>query len=158
GELEITLPLYEHESDGRLLGRLVGVLTEELGLPLKSGGTVTIRRRRQRRGLEPDEGFWIANAHRMAGHRRLDLRVDPPPDLAIEVDATRSSLNRMSIYANLGVPEVWRLRDGVLTFYRLSSGAYTVTSNSISFPFLTAADLLPFLQQAIQAQDENAVV
>src|SRR5207302_2108545 len=109
------------------LGRLVCVLTEELGLPLQSGGSVTIRRRRNRKGLEPDECFWIANAHCMAGHRRLDLRVDPPPDLAIEGDATRSSLDRMKIYANLGVPEVWRLRDGSLAFYRLSSGVYTVT-------------------------------
>jgi hypothetical protein len=64
----------------------------------------------------------------------------------------------MRIYAKLGVPEVWRLRDGVITFSRLSTGAYAVTSHSLSFPFLTAADLLPFLQQAIQAQDENTVI
>jgi Uma2 family endonuclease len=157
GELEIMSPLYQHDSDGRMLGRLVVILTEELGLPLKSGGSVTLRRRRRRRGLEPDECFWIANAQHLAGRRRLDLRVDPPPDLAIEVDATRSSLDRLGIYAHLGVPEVWHLQPGTLTFLKLGAGSYAASSNSLSFPFLTPGDLLPFLQQAAQAPDDNAV-
>jgi Uma2 family endonuclease len=159
GELEIMSPLLEHDSNDRILGRLVVALTEELGLPIRSGGTTTIRRRRRRRGLEPDDCYWIANAHRMAGRRRLDLRRDPPPDLAIEVDVTRSSLDRLSVYASLGVPEVWRLDGDVLTFYLLQpSGGYAQATNSQSFPFLTPADLVPFLQQGQQAQDENDVI
>jgi Uma2 family endonuclease len=72
GELEIITPLLEHDDDSRFLGRLIVTLTEELSLPIHGGGSVTIRQRRRRRGLEPDECFWIANAHRMAGRRRLD--------------------------------------------------------------------------------------
>jgi Uma2 family endonuclease len=159
GELEIMSPLLEHDDDGRFLGRLVVALTEELGLPIKGGGSVTLRRRKKRRGVEGDESFWIANAHRMAGRRRLDLRTDPPPDLVIEVDVTHSSLNRLSIYAALGVPEVWRLDGKTLTFYALDQkGAYQSVSASRSFPLVTPADLLGFLQQAGQAGDENPVL
>src|SRR6266699_3484637 len=74
GELEIMSPPLEHDDDGRVLGTFVFVLTEELGLPLKHGGSTTLRRRLKKRGIEADECFWIANAHRMAGRRNLDLR------------------------------------------------------------------------------------
>jgi Uma2 family endonuclease len=159
GELEIMSPLLEHDDDGRFLGDLVFVLTEELGLPLKRGGSVTMRRRKKKRGIEADESFWIANAHRMAGRRRLDLRKDPPPDLSVEVDVTHSSMDRMGIYAALGVPEVWQLDADTLTFHVLDEkGTYQSVPNSRSFPLVTPADLMRFLQQARQAGDENAVV
>jgi Uma2 family endonuclease len=159
GELEIMAPLLEHDDDSRFLGRLITTMTEELGLSIRSGGSVTIRRRRRRRGLEPDECFWIANAARMAGRRRLDLRRDPPPDLAIEADVTRSSLDRLGIYAALGVPEVWRLHADTLTFNVLGDdGRYASAANSRAFPLVAPADLLSFLRQARQAGDQNAVI
>src|SRR5262249_54893083 len=108
GTLEIMSPSHGHDTDARFLGRLVVTLTEELGLPIKGGGSTTFRRRRRRRGLEPDDCYWIANEPRVRGKRKINLRVDPPPDLCIEVDVTHSSLNRLSIYAALNVPEVWR--------------------------------------------------
>src|SRR5438132_4728027 len=137
GELEIMSPSLEHDDDGRIMGTLVFVLTEELGLPLKRGGSTTMRRRLKERGIEADECFWIANAHRMAGRRQLDLRRDPPPDLAIEVDVTHGSLDRLSIYAALKVPEVWRLAGDQLTFHVLGAdGTYTVPATSRSFPLI----------------------
>jgi Uma2 family endonuclease len=158
GELEIMSPSMEHDEGGRFLGDLVVLLTRELGLPIKRGGSVTLRRRLRRRGLEPDECFWIANAHRMAGRRRLDLRTDPPPDLAIETDVSRSSLNRLGIYAALGVPEVWRLEADSLTFYVLRpDGGYETVVTSRSFPLVTPADLLGLVQQAREAGDENPI-
>jgi Uma2 family endonuclease len=159
GELEIMSPSLEHDDDGRFLGVLVFVLTEELGMPLKHGGSTTLRRRLRQRGIEADECFWIANAHRMAGRRRLDLRTDPPPDLAIEVDVTHSSLDRLAIYGALGVPEVWRLDGDTLTFHVLGAGrAYAVAAASRSFPLVAPADLVGFLQQVRQAPDEHVVV
>lgn len=158
GELEIMSPSLEHDDDRRFLGILVFVLTEELGLPLKQGGSTTLRRRLRRRGIEADACFWIANAARMAGRRRLDLRTDPPPDLAAEVDVSHSSLDRLAIYAALRVPEVWRLEGDVLTFYVLGAdGRYQAAAASRSFPLVTPADLLPFIQGARQAGDENVV-
>jgi Uma2 family endonuclease len=158
GDLEIRAP-STHISSSRFFDSLVVVMTEELGLPVKSGGSTTLRRRARRRGIEADACFWIANAQPMAGRRRLNLRSDPPPDLAIEVDVTHSSLDRLSIYAALGVPEVWRLDGDTLTFHVLGAkGAYTSAAASRSFPLVTPADLLAFLQQARQAGDENAVI
>ena len=88
----------------------------------------------------------------MAGRHRLKLRTDPPPDLAIKVDVTHSSLNHLSISAKLGVPEVWRLEGNVLTFYVLGAeGTYLAAVASRSFPLVSPADLVGFLQQARQA-------
>lgn len=158
GKLEIMSPLPEHESDAAFLGRLAITLTEELGLPIKEGGSMTMRRRRRQRGLEPDRCFWITNEPAVRGKRRIDLRVDPPPDLAIEVDVTSSSLNRMRIYAALGVPEVWRLDHPALSFHALGAKrVYSPISHSLSFPFVTPPDLMSFL--ALRGgQDENSVI
>jgi Uma2 family endonuclease len=159
GELEIKCPSMAHDGDGRFVGDVVVVLTEELALPLKRGGSTTLRRRLKQRGIEADECFWIANAQRMAGVRRLDLRTHPPPDLAIEIDVSHSSLDRFSIYAALGVPEIWRLEGDTMSFYVLdAAGAYDSAAASLSFPLVTPADLPPFLEQARQAGDENAVM
>ncbi len=157
GTLEIMSPLWEHEEYGRLLGRFIDVLIEELNLPCRLGGSVTLRRRRKSRGLEPDNCYWIANAPRLRGKRRLDLRTDPPPDLAVEVDITSSSLDRMSIYAVLGVPEVWRLNSGGIAFHILETGTYAVRPNSLSFPQLASADLPPFLAPCGQTDDAALV-
>jgi Uma2 family endonuclease len=146
GRLEIMSPLPEHELAGSLLARFVDVLVEEMNLPAQCGGSTTLRRRSLRRGLEPDRCYWIASANLVRGKMRLDFAVDPPPDLAIEVDVISSSLDRMSIYASLGVPEVWRLEQGALSFHALGAGRrYAPVSNSLSFPSVTPADLSRFL-------------
>ena len=77
GELEIMSPSIQHDNDGWFLGRLVGILTEEFGLPIRGGGSTTLRRRLRKRGVEPDECFWITHAPQLAGVRRLDLRIHP---------------------------------------------------------------------------------
>jgi Uma2 family endonuclease len=133
-------------------------LTEELGLPVKAGGSTTFRRRRRRRGLEPDDCYWIAREPQVRGKRHIDLRTDPAPDLAIEVDVSHSSLDRMAIYAALGVPEVWRLTAEGLTFHVLGKDRkYAESAHSLAFPQVTPANLAGFL--ALRGQmDENAVV
>jgi Uma2 family endonuclease len=159
GELEIMSPMLQHDDGSWFLGDMVFMLTFELDLPLKRGGSTTMRRRKKQKGIEADTCYWIANAHKMAGRLRLDLRTDPPPDLAIEVDVTNSSLDRMGIYAALKVPEVWRLAGDVLTFNVLNKkGVYRTTAKSLVFPLVTPADLLGFLQLAREAGDENAVI
>src|SRR5262249_48674319 len=97
GTLEIMSPTIRHDRPGRFLSQLVWALADELDLPMVAGGSATLRRRLKKRGAEPDECYWIENAHRMLDVLDLDLRRDPPPDLAIEVDVTSSSLNRMAI-------------------------------------------------------------
>jgi Uma2 family endonuclease len=151
GTLEIMSPLWEHEKPAYILGRFIDVLTEEMRLACQPGGSVTLRRKRKSRGLEPDKCYWIASAPRLEGKTHLDLRVDPPPDLAIEMEVTHSSLDRMGIYAAFGVPEVWRVTAEEITFYVLEEGRYQARSHSLSFPLLTSADLLDFLKELPKA-------
>lgn len=158
GKLEIMSPLPEHEVNSDFLGCLARALSDELGLPIKGGGSTTLRRRRRQRGLEPDRCYWIANEPAVRGKLDLDLRIDPPPDLAIEVDVTSSSLDRMGIYAALGVPEVWRVDNRTLTFHALGTNRkYTAISHSLSFPLVTPADLMRFSAMCA-GQDENSVL
>lgn len=159
GTLEVLMsPLLEHDWDADFVGRFVVVLTEELALPIKSGGSVTLRRRRQQRGLEPDRCYWITSEPRVRGRRTLDLRVDPPPDLAIEVDVTHSSLDRLGIYASLGIPEVWQLDGPALVFHLLGpGGTYAAGAKSLAFPGLAPGNLLPFLNRRAQL-DDNTVM
>jgi Uma2 family endonuclease len=158
GVLEIMSPRHEHESDADMLGRFVAVLSEEQNIPIEAGRSTTLRRRRKRRGLEPDHSWWIAQEPQVRGKRHIDLRVDPPPDLAVEMDVTSSSLDRMSIYAKLGVPEVWRLSAQGLTFQELQpDGTYAAIPASRAFPLVTPAVLSRYL--ALRATlDETTVI
>lgn len=159
GTLEIMSPRLEHDDPGRFLGQLVWVLTDELGLPIRAGGSTTMRRKLKKKGVEADECFWIENAHRMQGRRNLDLRRDPPPDLAIEIDVTSSCLKRLAIYAALRVPEIWHLKGDVPEFLILQASAkYKKAARSKSFPQVTPADLMPFVLRARRAADENPVI
>lgn len=159
GRLEIMGPLALHERCANFLGRLAITMTEELGLPILQGGSTTLRLRRGKRGLDPDRCYWIAREAAVRGKTRLNLRKDPPPDLAIEVDVTSSSLNRMNIYATLGVPEVWRVDKQMLTFQALAANRkkYAPISHSRSFPLVTPADLMVFWGMCA-TQEENSVI
>jgi Uma2 family endonuclease len=148
GYLEITSPSYKHERISRLLGRMIETLTEELGIAISTGGSTTLKDELKQRGLEPDECYYVANEPRMRGRDDYDPAVDPPPDLAIEVDISRSSLNKLAIYADLGVPEVWMHDGAALRVYQLKSeGGYAPQERSPSFPFLPLEEVQRFLDQ-----------
>jgi Uma2 family endonuclease len=156
GDLEIMVPSREHETDSEFLVRLIYIMTELFKLPVQSGGSTTLKRKRMKKGLEPDKGFWIANAAKVVGVKRLNLKIHPPPDLAIEVDVTRSSLNRFGIYRTLGVGEVWHLDGDTLEFHVLGTdGKYTQVATSPTFAGITPADLMNFVKQARGVVDQN---
>jgi Uma2 family endonuclease len=154
GALELMAPTYRHENYARTLGKLVGVLCEELNLPVKDGGSTTFRREDLERGLEPDDCFYIHNVRKILGKDEIDLTIDPPPDLAIEIDVTRSSLDRMGIYAALRVPEVWRFDGQTLQVWCLRpDGEYEERERSPTFPALALRRVVEFLGQAIELDD-----
>src|SRR5262249_39088385 len=121
GALQIMTTSPQHERLKHLLSRLLEAWTEEKGLALAGFGSMTFKRKKHLRGLEPDECYWIASYPQIRGKERIDLRVDPPPDVVIEIDIASSSLDRMGIYAILGVPEVWRLDAQGLHFRKLQA-------------------------------------
>ncbi|WP_439622263.1 Uma2 family endonuclease [Gemmata sp.] len=155
GELEIMVPSFDHDRGDRLLAMFVPILAEELGVPVLPGGSTTLKLKKVMKGIEADDIFWLANAAKLAGVRDLDLTVHPPPDLAIEVDVSRSSMKRLAIYRKLGVPEVWRLKDDTLTFHVLSGKKYQIASHSRSFPLVASADLVTFVKRGREAGDQT---
>jgi Uma2 family endonuclease len=158
GVLEIMTISGRHSWLARLLGRFVIVLTEELGLPIRSGGDATRRRRDLERALEPDESFWVTNEPRIRTRDEVDLMRDPPPDLCLEVEVSRTVVDRLAILAALRVPEVWHGDEDGLTFLRLNAqGAYEPAPRSGLFPLLTPQDLLTFVQRRHDS-DENTLV
>lgn len=148
GSLEIVTPSMDHESSKSVLGDFVVGLCRVLKLPRKSIGSTTMRKKRWRRGLEPDEGFYIGpkSVQLMQARREYDPDRDPPPDLIVEIDITSSSDDRLEMYRRLGVGEVWRYRRQAVSFYGLlKNGRYRQMQRSRLFPFLSAADLTRFL-------------
>jgi hypothetical protein len=93
----------------------------------------------------------------MRGKLQIDLLVDPPPDLAIEIDITSSSLERLKIYAALGVKELWRFNGRDFLIYLLQDGIHEVHEQSEVLPILRASDLLCFLQKRGEI-GENALI
>ncbi len=134
GELEIRMPLPEHERIKVLISNLLVVLLEELDLAWESLGSSTFKNSRMKMGIEPDDCFYLKNCQAMIGKKRLDLDIDPPPDLAIEVDLT--SPTQLSAYEALAVPEIWRYQQGKLIIFILTEGHYLESTVSLSFPSL----------------------
>ncbi|HEV3262928.1 MAG TPA: Uma2 family endonuclease [Gemmataceae bacterium] len=158
GSLEFMTLSHAHERWSNLLGQFIEVLTEELDMPRQSGGSTTLDRPDLEQGLEPDQCYYLGNEPLVRGKDELDLAVDPPPDLAVEVDVSRSSLNRMAIYAALRVPEVWRFDATALHVYHLTAGqGYIEADHSLHFPFLPLAEVEAFLRRRNQ-MDETSLV
>jgi Uma2 family endonuclease len=149
GTMEIFLPTFEHDHDAFLLGQLVCIPAEELDRDFESGGTTTHQRKGLGRGAEPDDRFWLGgDAQHMRGGRRLDLQRDRPPDLVIEVDVTRTSLDRPKIFAAMRVPEVRRSTGRSLQFlHRQADGTYEPRSTGRNPPTLTASAVARFLKE-----------
>ncbi|MBI5366155.1 MAG: Uma2 family endonuclease [Planctomycetes bacterium] len=158
GRLELMSPSPEHETHKSLLRRLIETLVLELDIDIRSGGSMTFRREDIDRGLEPDECYWILNEPRVCDHMDVDLTRDPPPDLAVEIDVTSSSIDRQPIYAALGVPEVWRYDGTRLQVLLLQpDGHYRDSQRSSSFPFLPLPEFEQFLTVAIPLKENERV-
>lgn len=148
GALEIVSPSMDHESSKSVIGDFVVTLCRVLRLPRKSIGSTTMKKMKWRRGLEPDEGFYVGeeSVRHMRSRRDYDPDHDPPPDLIVEVDITSSSDDRIEFYRRLRVPEVWRLADDIVHIYGLmQNGRYRKIKRSRLFPMLTSDDLTRFL-------------
>jgi Uma2 family endonuclease len=147
GTLEFMTTSPEHEIYKKRMGRLIETLAEEFSLAVATAGNMTFRREDLGRGLEADDCFWIAQEPWMRGKLAWDPAADPPPDLALEIEISRSAVNRMGIYAALGVPEVWRFDGEALRAHLLQPDrTYQPSESSPSFPGMPLAGIVPYLQ------------
>ncbi|MFM6060254.1 MAG: Uma2 family endonuclease [Microcystis aeruginosa] len=149
GTLEIMAPSPEHELTKEVLGRFVETLAEELAVQIYPLGSTTFKRP-EISGAEPDKCFYIYNIDAVRGKKRLDLNEDPAPDLVLEIDVTSSSQNRLQVYADLGVREVWIYNGEFLAIQQLENGTYITCQSSQFFANLPILEIAIFLQQAGQ--------
>ncbi len=135
GELEIMSPSPMHEWIATLVGRLIDIWTVEQNIPIRSCGKMTIKRAVLKRGFEPDNCYYVQNEPLMWNKNKIDFKVDPAPDLAIEVEITRKILNKTSIYAAFRVPELWVCPGQNIQVRELTKdGEYVPRDSSICLP------------------------
>jgi Uma2 family endonuclease len=143
GRLWLVSPSMPHERIKRRLGNLVSTILLELDIPYEETSQTTFRRRKQRGGVEGDQTFYIANAERIRGKDKLNLRVDPPPDLAIEAVHSHDATAAIEVWRRLGVPEVWVCDESELqVLVRQPNGRYAAAKSSTVLPFVSISEIL----------------
>jgi Uma2 family endonuclease len=147
GILELLAPSFSHEHANRILAMIVETVALASGADLYPAGSTTCTREDLERGFEPDSCYYIAHTTAVRGKTTLELAVDPPHGLVIEIDITRASLDKFALYAAVGVPEVWRYTGDILTMTVLGGHTYTATDTSAIFPSLTAQQVIEWMQQ-----------
>ncbi|WP_348918749.1 Uma2 family endonuclease [Adonisia turfae] len=153
--LEIMVPLPDHERSKILISDIVKILLRRQSCDWESLGSTTFRGKLKTAGVEPDDCFYIANYEAVIGKSRLNLAVDPPPDLAIESDYT--SKTRLDAYIAVKVPELW-IYDRGLKIYVIDGEDYLVVENSPTFPGLPIKVMVDrVIQQAQQVGSSRAL-
>lgn len=145
--LQIMTLSTSHEKLTRLLDRLIGHLSTALDLEIEFFGSSTIKLSDEMKGLEPDACYYIQNVDAIGGKSEIDFRVDPMPDVAVEIDFHHVSLNKLAIYSSLGIREVWRYFQDGFEFYILDDGSYRRVENSIALPIISSKVLSEFLNR-----------
>lgn len=138
GTLEIMTPSPEHEVSKELIGDMAKILFDELDIDNECFGSTTFKRQSMSSGVEPDNCFYWRDPEPMIGKERINLEIDQPPDLAIEIDVT--SKTKLDSYEVLGVLELWRYENGQLRIDVLQEGKYAKTSCSLAFPTIPVID------------------
>lgn len=156
GRLEIMVPLAEHEKAKEIIGDMVKILLEARQIAFESLGSTTLKNERMSQAVEPDTCFYIQNQAAVIGKNRLDMSVDPPPDLAIEIDLT--SRTQLDNYQILGVPELWRYARRGLQINVLQAEQYIESDVSPTFPNIPIVELVnQYTQQSQVAGRTRAI-
>lgn len=159
GSLLLLSPSFFHERLKELLGCLVMILVGELEIPCVMAGSTTFRRRAKRGGVEGDQTYYLANLDRIRGKKKISLKVDPPPDLAIEVVASHDSDDAVEVYRRFRVPEVWICDENQLTILLLQpSGRYVSAERSHAFNLLTASEIHSWVSRSQDSSDTAWII
>lgn len=159
GVLEIMSPLRRHESVKKILARMIEMAAYQLDIEIESLGSTTLRQQPKARGLEPDECYYVQHALEAAGREDFDPQRDPPPDLAIEVNVTHADLSRDSVYAALGVPEIWHFDsdDETVRILLHSGDSYVSAPRSAALPVFTPEVLQRFIGRRTEATERVVI-
>ncbi len=151
GVLEIMVPLPEHEKYKEIIGDIVKILLDELEIDFESLGSTTFKNKQMTQAVEPDACFYLKNYQAVIGKDRLDLSIDPPPDLAIEIDITNRT--QLDNYLLLKVPELWRYTRKGFQLNLLEGNRYIESQTSPNFPDIPIIELID--RHVKQAQIEG---
>jgi len=154
GRMEIMTVTAWHENIKTAAARLLEHYSFVMDIPIKGLGNLTCRRKDLKKGLEPDECYYIRTKPLVNEKGFLDLVKGPPPDLVIEVEVTRSDIPKQPIYQALRVPELWRLREDRLTVLRFDGKTHVPIPKSVHFPKLDMNEFFTFIKRAIEDQHE----
>jgi Uma2 family endonuclease len=149
GVLELMSPRRQHENIGRLIGRMVETFTEVHGIEIQTVASTTFKRKDLAKAFEADESYYIQHAEPIRLKEEVDLSIDPPPDLVIELEIMTSAIRKLKLFAAMGVPEVWRHDAEVLQMYRLDDACYEPIQSSVALPGLTAAMIDSFIKRRL---------
>jgi Uma2 family endonuclease len=156
--LEMMSPRKDHDWEKKLIGRVVEAVALAFDIEIQSIGSTTVTSSTVEKGVQPDEAYYVANESVVRGKDTFEPDKDPPPDLVLEVDVTSSSVPRMPLFAQLGIPEVWRLQGKRIRFHKLlKKGGYKEIDQSIAFPMIRPLDIDECLKRS-RKESENAVL
>jgi Uma2 family endonuclease len=157
GNLEFIMPRFEHEVPNRFWASLIEAIADELELEVLNAGSLRLDREDLSKAIEPDTCFYIQNELAVRNLQSISLPENPPPDLAIESDYTNSSINKLGLYAALGVPELWRIQDKAIAVYVLQNDKYERRETSLIFPMFPIAEF-PILLERSQLEGQRSAV
>jgi Uma2 family endonuclease len=156
GDLELMSPSQSHGEIEWRFGIFLMELADVLGFPCKPLGSTTWKRPGAKKAKEADGCYYLSNYERVR-RKKIDLDVDPPPDLAIEVEVSRSSLNSLGIYQEIGVPEIWRFDGEELHIHsKQANGSYLEVIQSPAFSFLLREEIVAWMIKAEEMDDDLA--
>jgi len=158
GRMEIVTHSDKHERIKTVISRLLEMYAVEMEIEITGLGMLTMRRRRLGRGLEPDECYYVQTPAAPLTEGEFNLSVNPPPDLAIEVEISETVISKIPIYAALKVKEVWRYVGGRITVLHLDpKGEYRPKRKSLAFPELDIQRFNKFVAQSLVEGDLKAI-
>jgi len=159
GSLLLLSPSFFHERLKELLGCFIMTLVAELEIPCVMAGSTTFRRRAKRGGVEGDQTYYLANLDRIRGKKKISLKVDPPPDLAIEVVTSHEADDAVEVYRRFRVPEVWICDENQLTILVLQqNGRYVPAERGHAFSFLTASETHSWVSRSQDGSDAAWII
>ncbi len=158
GILKVMTVSPEHENYTRFIENLVGIVRVRLRIRIRSFGSATMKQSKKRKGNEPDCCFYVQTAAALGNKINLDFAVDPPPDIAVEVDVHHDSLDKFSIYAALEVPEIWRFDGQKLSIHLWHEDRYIEAESSLALPMLTGSILTEYLTRLREEGEFEAII
>jgi Uma2 family endonuclease len=158
GTLEMMSPRRQHENIGCLIGRLAETFSEVREIEIVSVASTTFKRKDLKRAFEADESYYVQHADQIRPKEEVDLAIDPPPDLVIEVEITSSAINKLALFSAMGVPELWRHDGDSLQMFQLRSGQYESIESSSALPDLSAATINRFLQRRLETGETALII